>query len=73
VSTASIRDGSSATGGTRYGIRARAIFFLARVMRAAMVASPTRNARATSAVVSPHRSRSVSATWASVRWQGDNT
>ncbi len=36
-----------------------AIFFLARVMRAAMVASLTRNARATSAVVSPQTRRSV--------------
>ena len=47
-------------------MRAAAIFFLARVIRAAIVASLTRKARATSAVVSPHTSRSVSATWASV-------
>ena len=42
-----------------------AIFFLARVMRAAIVDSLTRNARPTSAVVSPHTRRSVSATCAS--------
>ncbi len=48
----------------RYGIRAAAIFFLARVRRAAMVGSLTRKARATSAVVRPQTSRSVSATWA---------
>ena len=35
--TASTRSGSSAAGGTRYGIRATAIFFFARVIRAAMV------------------------------------
>ena len=46
------------------GIAATAIFFLARVMRAAMVASLTRNARATSAVVTPQTSRRVSATCA---------
>lgn len=51
--------------GTRYGMRAVVIFFLARVIRAAIVGSGTRNARATSAVDSPHTSRSVSATWAS--------
>ena len=65
MSTASTREGSSSTGGTRYGMRAMAIFFLARVMRAAMVPSVTKNARATSAVVSPQTRRSVSATWAS--------
>ena len=53
-----------------YGMRAMAIFFLARVMRAAIVASLTRNARATSAVVSPQSRRSVSATWASVPMAG---
>ena len=63
-STASTRSGSSAAEGTRYGMRAAAIFFLARVMRAAIVASLTRNARATWAVVSPHSSRRVSAIWA---------
>ena len=48
-------------------MRAAAIFFFARVMRAAIVGSLTRNARATSAVVSPQSSRSVSATCASAR------
>ncbi|SDP13968.1 hypothetical protein SAMN05216259_11828 [Actinacidiphila guanduensis] len=48
----------------RYGMRAAAIFFFARVIRAAIVASPTRNARATCGVVSPHTSRRVRATWA---------
>ena len=37
----------------------------ARTRRWAIVASGTRNARAISAVVRPHRLRSVSATWAS--------
>ncbi len=64
-STASTRCGNSASAGTRYGIRAALIFFLARVMRAAMVGSLTRKARATSAVDSPHSRRRVSATWAS--------
>jgi hypothetical protein len=41
-----------------------AIFFFARVIRAAIVGSLTRNARATSAVDSPHSSRSGKATWA---------
>jgi hypothetical protein len=41
------------------------IFFLARVIRAAMVDSCTRKARATSAVDSPHSSRRVTAIWAS--------
>jgi hypothetical protein len=47
-------------------MRAMEIFFFARVMRAAIVASLTRNARATSAVVSPQSRRSVSATCASI-------
>ena len=42
-----------ATDGTRYGMRAAAIFFFARVIRAAIVDSLTRNARATSAVRQP--------------------
>ena len=46
-------------------MRAAAIFFFARVIRAAMVGSLTRKARATSAVVSPQSSRRVSATCAS--------
>jgi hypothetical protein len=41
------------------------IFFLARVIRAAMVGSDTTNARAMSPVDTPHTSRSVSAIWAS--------
>src|SRR4051812_10431406 len=44
---------------------AAAIFFFARVTRAAMVGSLTRNARAISSVVRPHTRRSVSASWAS--------
>jgi len=63
------------TGGTRNGMRAMAIFFLARVIRAAIVDSLTRNARATSAVVSPQSNRSVNATWASLPiagWQHVN-
>ena len=63
--TAPTRSASWSGAGTRYGMRAAAIFFLARVIRAAMVASGTRNARATSAVDRPQTSRSVSATWAS--------
>src|SRR6266704_884586 len=57
-------------------MRATAIFFLALVIRAAMVDSLTRKARAISAVVSPHSSRRVSATWASwasAGWQQVNT
>src|SRR6266545_628281 len=57
-------------------MRATAIFFLALVIRAAMVVSLTRKARAISVVVSPHSSRSVSATWASsarAGWQHVNT
>jgi hypothetical protein len=51
-------------------MRAAAIFFFARVMRAAIVGSDTRNALATSAVVRPHSSRSVSATRASAASAG---
>jgi hypothetical protein len=53
-------------------MRATAIFFFARVIRAAMVGSLTRKARPTSAVERPHMSRRVSATWAdrsSAGWQ----
>jgi hypothetical protein len=46
-------------------MRAAAIFFLARVRRAAMVASATRKARAMSGVAKPQTSRSVRATCAS--------
>ena len=52
------------------------IFFLARVIRAAIVGSATRNARAISAVVRPPSSRSVSATLASAGsagWQQVNS
>ena len=65
AATAATRPGSSAAGGTRYGMRAWAIFCLARVRRLAIVASGTSSARATSGVVSPPRLRSASATWAS--------
>ena len=71
-STASVLPGSSSAAGIRYGMWAAAIFFLARVMRAAIVASLTRKLRAISAVVTPHTSRSVNATLAgaeSVGWQ----
>ena len=51
-------------------MRAAEIFFLARVIRAAMVASLTKKARATSAVVSPQSRRSVNATCASVLMAG---
>ena len=53
-------------------MRATEIFFFARVIRAAMVGSETRNARAMSGTLIPHTSRSVSATcasWASAGWQ----
>ena len=53
-------------------MRAAAIFFFARVIRAAIAVSLTRNARATSAVRRPHTSRSVSAICeegASAGWQ----
>ena len=43
---------------------------MARVTRAAMVGSDTRNACAISTVVRPHTSRSVSATWASLASAG---
>ena len=62
VSTPSRRSGSSEPYGTRYGTPAAVIFFFARVMRAAMVASGTRNARAISGVDRPHTMRSVRAT-----------
>ena len=65
VRTASRRAGSSSGAGTAYGIPAWAIFFFARVIRAAIVGSETRNAWATSGVATPHTSRRVSATCAS--------
>ncbi len=65
VSTASTRAGRSSGAGTAYGMRAAAIFFFARVSRAAIVGSATRNACAMSAVATPHTRRSVSATCAS--------
>ena len=43
-------------------MRATAIFFFARVIRAAIVGSETRNARAISGVATPHTRRRVSAT-----------
>ena len=72
ASTAASRSGSSASPGTRYGIPAALIFFLARTIRWAIVGSGTRNARAICGVSRPPRSRSVSATWAvraSAGWQ----
>src|SRR5438132_826480 len=72
ASTARRRPGRSASFGIRYGILASRILPLARTSRWAMVGSGTRKARAISAVVSPPRSRSVSATWAtraSAGWQ----
>src|SRR6266540_939556 len=72
ASTARRRSGRSASSGTRYGIPASRILPLARTSRWAMVGSGTRKARAISVVVSPPRSRSVSATWtpvASAGWQ----
>ncbi len=68
--TARSRSGSSAWRGTRYGMRATAIFFFARVIRAAIVGSETRNARAMSGVATPHTRRRVSATWASAASAG---
>ncbi len=62
VSAAPTRAGSSAAPGTAYGIRAAAIFFLARVSRAAMVGSGTSSAAAMSGVAIPQTSRRVSAT-----------
>ena len=59
-------------GGTSYGIRASAIFRLARTIRLPIVGSATRNARAISPVVRPPSARSVSATRAdtpSAGWQ----
>ena len=49
------------------------IFFLALVILAAIVGSLTTNARATSAVVSPHSNRNVNATCASGASAGGNT
>jgi hypothetical protein len=63
-STPPTRSGSSSAPGT-YGIPALVIFFLARVIRAATVASVVTYAAATSAVDSPHSIRKVSATRAS--------
>ncbi len=62
VSTASSRPGSSAVGGTRKGMAAAAILCLARVMRAAVAASPDSSTRATNRVGKPHTSRRVNAT-----------
>ena len=76
ASAASTRAGSSPAAGTANGIRAAAIFFFARVSRAAIVGSLTRNACATSGVDTPQTSRSVSATCASrasAGWQQMNT
>ena len=70
--TAPRRSGSSAASGTRKGIRATEIFLFARVSRAAIVGSDTRNALAISPVDSPHTSLSVSAgcaSGASAGWQ----
>jgi hypothetical protein len=53
-------------------MRATEIFFFARVIRAAMVGSETRNARAMSGTLIPHTSRRVSATcasWPSAGWR----
>ena len=72
VRTVSTRSGSSPAAGTTYGIRAAAIFFLARVRRAAIVVSVTSSAAAMSRVATPHTSRSVSAicaSGASAGWQ----
>ena len=57
--------GSRSSGGTRYGMPASRIFFFARTIRWASVASGTRNARAISGVVRPPSVRRVSATRAS--------
>ena len=59
-STASSRAGSSSGAGTAYGMPAAAILCLARVMRAAIAVSDTRNAWDTSGVATPHTSRSRS-------------
>src|SRR5216683_2114793 len=64
--TARRRPGRSFSFGTRYGILASRILPLARTSLCAIVASGTRKALAISAVVSPPRSRSVSATWTPV-------
>ena len=64
--TASVRPRSSVRSGTRYGIRASAIFFLARVSRAAIADSFTKNALATSVVLSPQSMRNASATRVSI-------
>ena len=63
--TPASRDGSSWSGGTRYGMCAALIFCFDRVSRLLIAASSTRKARAISAIVSPPSSRRVSATWAS--------
>ena len=62
VRTASSRATSSSSGGTRNGIRAAAIFCLARVIRRATPASPVRRTAAIAATSNPHRRRNVSAT-----------
>src|SRR3954471_3995474 len=69
-STEESRAARSAAAGTSNGARAAASVRLARTIRWATVASPTRNARAISAVLSAPTSRSVSATRASVESTG---
>lgn len=60
-----MRSGRSGRRGMRYGIPDREILCLARVIRACIVASFTRNALAISADDNPHTSRSVNAICAS--------
>lgn len=76
VRTESRRSGSSAGVGIRKGTRAATSFFLARVTRAAMVGSETRNARAMSGVGTPQTRRRVRAIWAAgarAGWQQRKT
>src|SRR5258707_4463703 len=66
------RAGRSGSSGTRYGILAALILYLARTSRFAIADSLTRNERATSSTLRPPSSRRVRATWCSVRnagWQ----
>ena len=64
------RSRRSASSGTRYGMRAALILYLARTSRFAIADSLKRKDRATSSTLRPPSSRRVKATWCSVRSAG---
>ena len=64
ASTTPTRSANASAAGISYGIFASAIFFLARTIFCAVVASGSTKARAISRVESPHSVRNASAAWA---------